>query len=160
MAKKKRPYEVNFLEIRIRKVVFYSFLLISCSCSKNKGTTDSLYRGDYKGFYYQMVPYPVDTKSVMPTGFFVDSGKISFSVAANGLITGQDSSLIINKIVPVTGYINSNGQITASAVEYSSSLGGGTRTFAGIVLSKNMRGLWSWESSLAGGGGFWSAKSQ
>jgi hypothetical protein len=144
----------------MRKVLFYSLLLITCSCSKNNGTSGSPYQGIYTGYYYQVFAYPVDPERVMPTLVFVDSGKISFSVAADGLITGQDSSLIINKIVPITGSVNSTGQITASAVEYTSSLGGGTRTFEGNFESKNIRGLWSLESSIVDGNGIWSAKSQ
>ncbi len=142
------------------KILFYSLLLIACSCSKNNGTFGFQYQGVYTGYYYQVFPYPVDSENVIPTGVFVDSGKIRFSVDADGLITGQDSSLIINKIVPITGSVNSTGQITASAVEYSSTLGGGTRTFGGNIVSKNMRGLWSLESTMVNGNGIWSAKSQ
>jgi hypothetical protein len=160
MAKEKRHKYINLPEMGVRKVVFYSLLLVTCSCSKNNSTSDSPYQGNYTGYYYQVIPYPVDPGNVMPTGLFVDSGKISFSVDANGLITGKDSSLIIHKIVPITGSVNSTGQITASAVEYTSSLGGGTRTFGGNIVSKNMSGLWSLESSSANGSGFWSAKSQ
>jgi hypothetical protein len=144
------------------KVLLYSLLLIACSCSKNNGTSGSPYQGIYTGYYYQTIPYPVDPavdpERRMPTGFFVDSGKISFSVAADGLIRGEDSSLIINKIVPITGSVNSTGQITASAAEYTSSLGGGTRTFGGNIVSKNMRGLWSLGPSI--GNGWWSANTQ
>jgi hypothetical protein len=144
----------------MRNVLIYSLILIACSCSKNNVPPGSPYQGIYIGYYYQVFPYPVDPEKVIPTGLFVDSGKISFSVDADGLITGEDSSLIINKIVPITGSVNSTGQITASAVEYTNSLGRGTRTFDGNILSKEMKGQWSLESTIVDGNGIWSARIQ
>jgi len=129
----------------MKKVWIYCFLLISYSCSKNNTGPASPFQGNWAGTYWNTYNPPANDTTPNPP-----VGKLGFSVAADGTISGYDTSLIYNKIFRLTGKVTDSineVNFQVSAMENPGAYDQGTRSFTGMMCLQSSSGLWVVDST-------------